>query len=110
MCGVVHGFKYAEHRAIGGRVALGTDYPTNPTVGMPLNEILMFASAGMPNRDIVTASTYNSALACGIQNESGSLEAGKIADIIIVNVDVLDNILALGSIDSVILGGEIIVP
>lgn len=92
----------------GGRIAVGSGYPLGPNIGMPLTEMNALASAGLTNQQILTAATYNAALACGQGDEIGSLEEGKLADVIVVNGDPLSNLSALSDVDTVILNGEIV--
>jgi imidazolonepropionase-like amidohydrolase len=97
------------YTANGGAVALGTDYPQDTRVGMPIEEIQALSRSGMSNIQIVAAATYNAAWACGQQADLGSLEVGKLGDIIIVNGDPLTNIGSLADVTAVVLGGEVVV-
>ncbi len=95
----------------GGMVAVGTDYAGyNSTfdLGMPIRELEWMSEAGMSHMQIIVAATKNSAHVCGIENELGTLETGKIADILIVNGDPLINLRVFMDIRMVIHGGEII--
>jgi imidazolonepropionase-like amidohydrolase len=76
----------------GGEVALGTDYagaPMDFELGMPLTEIQLMAAAGMAPDQIVVAATRNAARACNLEREIGTLQAGKAADLIVVDGDPL---------------------
>lgn len=97
------------YAANGGAVALGTNYPQDPRVGMPIEEIQALVRTGMTNEQIVAAATYNAAWACGQQIELGSLEVSKIGDVIIVNGNPLTNPGSLADVTTVILGGEVVV-
>lgn len=71
----------------GGKVALGTDYDGYVTpfdLGMPITEIRLMKEAGMTPMQIIIAGTQNAARVCNLENELGTIEPGKIADIIIV--------------------------
>ena len=61
------------------------------------------------NEDIVAMLTKNAAVAVGLGDSLGTLEAGKIADLVIVNGDPLDDIFALLDIAVVIKSGEVVV-
>jgi imidazolonepropionase-like amidohydrolase len=50
---------------------------------------------GLSNMDAIRAGTYNAALALGMQSAIGTLEEGKLADILIVNGDPLQDIQVL---------------
>ena len=104
----MYGEVIARFQNLGGRVAVGSAYPLGPTIGMPLPEINALASAGLTTQQIITAATYNSALACGQGDEIGSLEQGKLADVIVVNGDPLSNLSALSDATMVVLDGEIV--
>jgi imidazolonepropionase-like amidohydrolase len=51
--------------------------------------------AGMSAMDVLTAATRNSAEACGIEQEVGTLEPGKIADLLVVDGDPLKDLRIL---------------
>jgi imidazolonepropionase len=84
--------KYAPARALidgGAIVALATDYNpgTSPTVSMPMILSLACTQMRMKPAEAITASTINSAYSLNRQDNIGSLEAGKFADIAIFDVD-----------------------
>jgi len=60
-------------------------------------------------RDLVRILTYNAAVAIGLGEETGSLEAGKLADIIIVDGDPLTDIYDVLDVEVVIKEGRIVV-
>ncbi|NQV36596.1 MAG: amidohydrolase family protein [Candidatus Marinimicrobia bacterium] len=95
----------------GGKVAIGTDfggYTTEFDSGMPIREIQMMEDAGMSPMQIIIAGTKNAAHVCNIEDKLGTLEIGKLADIIVVEADPLDDIEALVNIQIVIHNGTII--
>ena len=76
----------------GGKIALGTDfggYFTPFEQDMPLKEMNLMKAAGMTNMDILMAATKNASVVCRMQDSIGTLEPGKIADIIVINGDPL---------------------
>jgi imidazolonepropionase-like amidohydrolase len=83
----------------GGKVALGTDYAGAPNIdfdlGMPIHEIESMQEAGMAPMDIIVAATKHAAHVCNLDQEIGTLEVGKAADILVVNGDPLEDIHAL---------------
>jgi len=99
--------------AAGGHVALGTDfagYSTPFELGMPLREIGFMRDAGMGPMHIIVAATKNAAVVCNLGEELGTIEAGKIADILVVGGNPLEDIMgALADIQIVIHNGVIIV-
>lgn len=92
----------------GGKVALGNDYSNPGTeLGMPMREIELMQLGGMTRMQIIVAATKNAAYACN-QKDVGTLETGKIADILIVNGDPLQDIHALTDVTMVLHDGVII--
>jgi imidazolonepropionase-like amidohydrolase len=83
----------------GGEVVLGTDYAGAPNVefdlGMPIHEIEWMQEAGMTPMQIIIAATKNGARSCNMEKELGTLESGKLADVLIVDGDPLADIHAL---------------
>ena len=95
----------------GGKVALGTDiggYIGNFDRGMPITEVRLMEKAGMTPMQIIIAATGNAAAVCDRKDKIGTLETGKIADILIVKNNPLENLEALKTIYMVIHNGEII--
>ena len=74
----------------GGEVALGTGYAGAPNVdfdlGMPIHEIGWMQEAGMTPMQIIVAATRNSARSCDMDRDLGTLEAGKLADVLVVSL------------------------
>jgi imidazolonepropionase-like amidohydrolase len=98
---------------LGVRVAIGTDYSytfdIEFEVGMPLTEMLLMERGGMTPMQIIVAGTRNSAYVCGLERELGTIEKGKIADLIAVDGDPLENLSALKhDLVMVVHGGVII--
>jgi imidazolonepropionase-like amidohydrolase len=60
-------------------------------------------------KDIVTILTKNAAISAIKGDQSGTLEPGKIADVIILNGDPLTNVTSLLNVTTVIKGGEVLV-
>ena len=83
----------------GGEVVLGTDYAGAPQVdfdlGMPIHEIEWMQEAGMTPLQIIVAATRNGARSCNIERELGTLEKGKLADVLVVDGDPLVDVHAL---------------
>jgi imidazolonepropionase-like amidohydrolase len=78
--------------AAGGQFALGTDYAGYAAtfdLGMPVTEIGLMAEAGMTPMQIIVAATKNAAIVCGLGRELGTLEPGKLADVLVVDGDPL---------------------
>lgn len=83
--------------AAGGTLALGDDYGGYPGVelGMMTDEMEHWLAAGLTPMRVITAAAEGSATASGIEDETGTLEEGKAADILVVDGDPLADIRAL---------------
>jgi imidazolonepropionase-like amidohydrolase len=95
----------------GGQVALGNDYGGGPSefeLGIPMYEIEQMSMAGMTPLQIIVASTKNAAIVSGIEDQVGTLEAGKIADVLVVSGDPLEDLENLTNLRLVIHNGTII--
>jgi imidazolonepropionase-like amidohydrolase len=94
----------------GGQVALGNDSGLLPgiEIGMPMREIEMMQAAGMSPMEIIVAATRNAAHVCNLEGTVGTLEVGKIADILVVNGDPLVDLQTLADVRLVIHQGMII--
>jgi imidazolonepropionase-like amidohydrolase len=95
--------------ATGGEIALGTDFNigTDASAGMPIREMEMLLAAGLAPMDIIEAGTRVAAAACGQGDTLGTLEPGKLADVIVVDGDPLEDLAALGRVLLVIKQGEV---
>jgi len=95
----------------GGQVALGNDYGGGPgefELGIPMYEIEQMSNAGMTPMQIIVASTKNAAIVSGIEDQVGTLEMGRIADVLVVSGDPLHDLQNLTDIRMVIHNGTII--
>jgi imidazolonepropionase-like amidohydrolase len=72
--------------AAGVKVAMGTDCPVAPH-GTNLNELIHMAANGFTPEQSLVAATSSAAELMGLQDELGTLEAGKRADLVIVDGD-----------------------
>ena len=105
--GIASGRRCCRYIQLGGRIAVETDYPMQAG-SMPVQEFALFKNAGISNMDIIVAATKNSAAAIDREADLGTLEVGKLADIVVVGGDPLANIQVMGDVDAVILEGKII--
>ncbi len=97
--------------AQGGQVALGNDYGGGPgkfESGLPMYEIEQMSKAGMTPMQIIVASTKNAAIVSGMDDELGTLQTGKIADVLVISGDPLKDLQSLLNIRMVIHNGTAI--
>lgn len=95
--------------ARGGTVAMGTDSSLGFSLHtFPIREIEMLHECGLSNLDTIKASTLNAAAVFNHEKDLGSIEVGKLADILLVEGDVLRDISAIKNINTIIMGGKII--
>jgi imidazolonepropionase-like amidohydrolase len=95
----------------GGTVALGTDfdgYNAPFQLGMPVIEMELMQQAGMSPMQIIVAATRNAALVSNRLVDLGTVEVGKIADIIAVRGDPLQDIHAMAAVKLVLRSGVVI--
>lgn len=93
----------------GGNVAVGTDYNNSKfPEDMYLLEMEAMQSAGMTPMQVIVAATSNGAHVCNLDDTIGTLESGKMADLLVVQGDPLENLRALADVQLVIHGGIII--
>jgi imidazolonepropionase-like amidohydrolase len=92
---------------LGGAVGLGTDFniSSNIEAGMPIGEMEMLLAAGLTPMEILEAGTRNSAAACGQGDELGTLELGKLADVIVVDGNPLEDITLMDRVTLVVKDG-----
>ena len=94
----------------GGIIAMGTDQGAMGRVDtdLPVEQLQRMLRSGMDAMSVIVASTRNGALACGIEDEVGTLEIGKLADILVVSGDPLEDITVLGEAVFVMHHGTIV--
>jgi hypothetical protein len=92
----------------GGLIRAGSD-PNNGLPGLGLHqELVMFVEAGMTPMQAIQAGTINVAKAFRKDKEFGTVEPGKIADIIAIEGDPLTDIWAVQNVKLVVLGGKVV--
>ena len=93
------------HRA-GVTISAGTD--TRAAEGAIQREIARLVECGLSPLEAIRAATLNNAAALGIADRYGSVETGKVADLLIVDGDPARDIGALSKVATVIQGGRIV--
>jgi imidazolonepropionase-like amidohydrolase len=95
----------------GVHIALGNDYGGGPgdfELGIPMVEIEEMAASGMTPVQIIEASTRNGARLLRLDSQVGTIETGKLADILVVAGDPLADLQALRNVRLVVHDGTII--
>lgn len=105
-------FKRA-YKDLGMRIAVGADsFCTKlcPYGMYTHNEMYELAAAGMTNSEVIVASTKNGAICLGIEDETGTLEENKLADILILTKNPLEDIrnVCYDNIDIIMKQGKIV--
>jgi len=91
----------------GVKVALGTDAVLTEMHGTNARELsLMMEEGGLSAMDAIVAGTRNAAKCCLLGDQIGTLETGKLADILIVDGDPLSNIAVLQKPECIIVYKE----
>jgi imidazolonepropionase-like amidohydrolase len=92
-------------RRAGARIAVGSEAPhTPPGLGAHI-ELALLAAAGVPNDQVLRSATSTAALALGLEQQVGTIEAGRAADLLIIEGDPLLDLEALLAIRAVVRRG-----
>jgi len=90
----------------GVKIAFGTDAGVYAH-GKNWMEFVYMNEAGMPVLEAIKAATVNASELIGIANETGSIEKGKLADIIAVDGDPVKDIQSMGKVKFVMKNGTV---
>lgn len=89
----------------GGVLVLGTDQTIGPAVH---RELELIVDAGIPPADAIRIATLNGAIFLGRERELGSIEAGKLADMVLLAGDPTEDIDNAKRIELVIKNGTVV--
>jgi len=109
-----HGALAARYLAShGGRLVFGSDTPSGPTFGNPpgLNgflELERLAAAGIPLDRLLASATIEAARAFHLERRYGTIEAGKVANLLLLRANPLETVEAYDAIDLVISRGRVL--
>jgi imidazolonepropionase-like amidohydrolase len=90
----------------GVKIACGGD--SSPVADFTLLEIEHLVKAGMTEMEALVTATRTSADLCGVVDRLGTLEVGKLADLIVVSGDPLENISNIRRLKLVFKGGSLV--
>ena len=97
-------------RRAGVQIIAGTDTP-NPFVfpGFSLHDELgLLVKAGLTPMDALQAATRNAAVYLGMLDTVGTVEKGKLADLVLLDADPLVDIANTKKINAVVVGGKLV--
>tara|TARA_R100000501_G_scaffold14680_3_gene26658 strand:- start:17563 stop:18906 length:1344 start_codon:yes stop_codon:yes gene_type:complete len=104
--------RVAEAYRSGVQIGVGTDIPFENEIRYPdayFRELAYLSEAGMTNADVLASATRVGAEIMRMGDKLGTLEQGKIADILIVGKNPLDSLGNLRDVRYVIADGKIVV-
>jgi imidazolonepropionase-like amidohydrolase len=87
----------------GAILALGTDRSLG---AMAHQELKRLVEAGIPPIEAIRIGTLNAAIYLGREDELGSIERGKLADMVLLNADPTEDIHNTQTIEAVFKGGQ----
>ncbi|MGD9518097.1 MAG: amidohydrolase family protein [Armatimonadota bacterium] len=110
----IHREGVRKARRMGIRIAVGTDLPGTPPwqAGDTAVELTELVACGLSPMEALVAATRTSAEALGVESDLGTIEPGKVADLVIVAEDPLTSLEALtveSNLVVVMKAGEVVV-
>lgn len=97
---------FAEAYSHGVKIAFGTDAGVFPH-GLNGQEFRYMTEVGMPVMEAIKSATITGATVLGMENQIGTIEAGKLADIVATDTNPLNDVTALESVSFVMKDGII---
>jgi imidazolonepropionase-like amidohydrolase len=85
----IHRSAFRHAVEAGVRIAMGTDSGVTPH-GRNLRELALMADGGMRPAAVLEATTRSAAQLLGVDGERGTIEPGKLADLVVVSGDPYD--------------------
>lgn len=91
----------------GGMVVAGSDYVPFAPLGVPA-EMRLLVRAGLPPNAALQAATINAARALGLAADIGTIEPGKLADLVLLDANPLEDIAHVQRIAAVVADGRLV--
>ena len=93
----------------GGKILVGSDAPNKMLPGLAFHhEMQLLVDAGLTPMEVIVAGTSRPAQFLRQQDRLGTVEAGKLADIVILRANPLQDITNARKIDTVIKDGNVV--
>jgi imidazolonepropionase-like amidohydrolase len=96
----IHAESISRAHKAGVKIAMGTDAGVMPH-GTNLRELGLMVNIGMTPMESIVATTKIAAQCLGWEDEVGTLEAGKLADVVIAKTNPIQNIRSLENNDNI---------
>ncbi|PYJ37292.1 MAG: hypothetical protein DME81_08355 [Verrucomicrobia bacterium] len=74
------------------------------------HELELYVRAGIPPSEVLRMATLTPALVMGVNKDRGVIAAGKLADMVLIDGDPIQNIRAINKITTVIKSGKVYDP
>jgi len=98
----IHSESISRAHKAGVRISMGTDAGVMPH-GTNLRELGLMVNIGMTPMETIVATTKKAAECLGWEDRVGTIQAGKLADIILVKTNPLQDIRSLENVDNITL-------
>ena len=107
--GKMHEKNFKKGKELGILMGIGTDYVAyqNEYPGLYIEDIRTFVDLGYTPMEAIVCATKNGAIILGEEDKLGTIEAGKLADLQVINDNPLESFDALGHPEIVMVGGKI---
>ena len=107
--GTMHENDFKKGKALGILMGIGTDFVAylDEYPGLYFVEMNTFVDLGYTPMEAIVCATKNGAIILGEEDKLGTIEAGKLADLQVINDNPLESFDALGHPEIAMVGGEI---
>lgn len=96
----IHSESVSKAHKAGVKIAMGTDAGVMPH-GTNLRELSLMVNIGMTPMEAIVATTKTAAACLGWQDRVGTLEPGKLADVVVAKTDPLKDIRSLENVENI---------